>query len=164
MAATMQEISYALVTNLSNRARGQSERLYPRRSTRPRPAILQETALKDAGQDKSTTPRSIMLSKTSRNAAAAKNSTGITGIIVTGSHPQTLAAARQDMLPIEVDLFQCWRPTAEKSLVAEVKKKHGRIDILFVNYPRPSALNSGSPRLVMSCQIVRPTATSTIGR
>jgi hypothetical protein len=30
-----------------------------------------------------------------------------------------------------------------------------------VDHRLSSALNSGSPRLVMSCQIVRPTATST---
>jgi NAD(P)-dependent dehydrogenase (short-subunit alcohol dehydrogenase family) len=54
-------------------------------------------------------------------------------VIDTGSDPQTVAAARQYVPGIEVISSDAWCPTAVKSLVAEVKKKHGRIDVLFVN-------------------------------
>ena len=85
-------------------------------------------------------------------------------VVVTGSSERSVEAARAALPGIEALVSDASNVAATKVLVDLVKTKHGRIDILFVNYPRPSALNSGSPRLVMSCQIVRPTATSTIGR
>ncbi len=60
---------------------------------------------------------------------------------MTGSNPDTLAAARQDLEGIEVIASDAGDAAAAKSLVDEVKDRHGRIDVLFVNAgiskPRP---------------------------
>ncbi len=54
-------------------------------------------------------------------------------VIVTGSNPQTLDAARASMPGIEVVASDAGDPAAAKALIAEVKTRHGRIDVLFVN-------------------------------
>jgi NAD(P)-dependent dehydrogenase (short-subunit alcohol dehydrogenase family) len=54
-------------------------------------------------------------------------------VIVTGSNPETLAAARRDLEDIEVIASDAGDAVATKKLVAEMKKRHGRIDVLFVN-------------------------------
>ncbi len=54
-------------------------------------------------------------------------------VIVTGSNPTTLEAARREMTGIEVIASDAGDPKAAKALVDEVKNRHGRIDVLFVN-------------------------------
>jgi NADPH:quinone reductase-like Zn-dependent oxidoreductase len=54
-------------------------------------------------------------------------------VIVTGSNPETLEAARRDLDDIEVIASDAGDPAAARSLVDEVKGRHGRIDVLFVN-------------------------------
>lgn len=54
-------------------------------------------------------------------------------VIVTGSNPKTLEAARQSLAGIEVVASEAGDTAAIKALVDGVKAKHGRIDVLFVN-------------------------------
>ena len=54
-------------------------------------------------------------------------------VIVTGSNPTTLDAARRDMAGIEVIGSDAGDPAASKALIDEVVSRHGRIDVLFVN-------------------------------
>ncbi len=54
-------------------------------------------------------------------------------VIVTGSNPTTLDAARREMSGIDVLQSDAGDPAASKALVDEVASRHGRIDILFVN-------------------------------
>lgn len=54
-------------------------------------------------------------------------------VIVTGSNPDTLAAARRDLEGIEIIASDAGDAAAAKALVDEVKKRHGRVDVLFVN-------------------------------
>jgi NAD(P)-dependent dehydrogenase (short-subunit alcohol dehydrogenase family) len=54
-------------------------------------------------------------------------------VIATGSSADSVAAARSAMPRAEVILSNAGDPTAAQQLVAQVKAKHGRIDILFVN-------------------------------
>ena len=54
-------------------------------------------------------------------------------VIVTGSNPKTLDAARAEMPGIEVMVCDAGDVAATKALIDAVKEKHGRIDVLFVN-------------------------------
>ena len=54
-------------------------------------------------------------------------------VIATGSSADSVAAARKAMPGVEVTLSDAGDPAAAKQLVGQVKAKHGRIDILFVN-------------------------------
>ena len=54
-------------------------------------------------------------------------------VIVTGSNPKTLEAARAEMPGIEVMASDAGDVAATKALIETVKEKHGRIDVLFVN-------------------------------
>lgn len=54
-------------------------------------------------------------------------------VIVTGSNPVTLEAARSELPGIEVIASDAGDVAATKALVDAVKAKHGRIDVLFVN-------------------------------
>ncbi len=54
-------------------------------------------------------------------------------VIVTGSNPETIAAARENLPGIEVIASDAGDTTATKTLVDVVKARHGRIDVLFVN-------------------------------
>ena len=54
-------------------------------------------------------------------------------VVVTGSNPQTLDAARQNLPGIEVVASDAADPGAAKALVDGVAARHGRIDVLFVN-------------------------------
>jgi len=54
-------------------------------------------------------------------------------VIVTGSNPTTLDAARNEMPGIEVIASDAGDVAATKTLIDQVKAKHGRIDVLFVN-------------------------------
>ena len=54
-------------------------------------------------------------------------------VIVTGSNPATLEAARKDLPGIEVIASDAGSVPATKSLIDGVQAKHGRIDVLFVN-------------------------------
>ncbi len=54
-------------------------------------------------------------------------------VIVTGSNPTTLDAARREMSGIDVLQSDAGDPAASKALVDEVTSRHGRIDVLFVN-------------------------------
>ena len=54
-------------------------------------------------------------------------------VIVTGSNPATLQAARQELAGIEIIGSDAADPAAAKALVDTVVAKHGRIDVLFVN-------------------------------
>jgi NAD(P)-dependent dehydrogenase (short-subunit alcohol dehydrogenase family) len=67
-------------------------------------------------------------------AATAKlfQSEGAT-VIVTGSNPKTAEAARAELPGIEVIVSNQGDTQAVKALVDQVKAKHGRIDVLFVN-------------------------------
>jgi NAD(P)-dependent dehydrogenase (short-subunit alcohol dehydrogenase family) len=67
-------------------------------------------------------------------AATAKlfQSEGAT-VIVTGSNPRTAEAAKAELPGIEVIVSNQGDTQAVKALVDQVKAKHGRIDILFVN-------------------------------
>ena len=67
-------------------------------------------------------------------AATAKlfQSEGAT-VIVTGSNPKSLDAARANLPDVEVIASDAADPNAAKTLVDHVTAKHGRIDILFVN-------------------------------
>ncbi len=54
-------------------------------------------------------------------------------VIVTGSNPETLDAARAALPGVEVIASDAGDTAAAKALVDQVKAKHGRIDVLFVN-------------------------------
>ena len=54
-------------------------------------------------------------------------------MIVTGSNPKTLEAARSELPGIEVMASDAGDVAATKALVDAVKTKYGRIDVLFVN-------------------------------
>lgn len=54
-------------------------------------------------------------------------------VVVTGSNPATLDAARREMTGIAVVASDAGDAAATKALVDEVVSRHGRIDILFVN-------------------------------
>ncbi|MCW6509986.1 SDR family oxidoreductase [Lichenifustis flavocetrariae] len=54
-------------------------------------------------------------------------------VIVTGSNPTTLEAARRDLSGIEVVASEAGDTMAAKALIESVVAKHGRIDVLFVN-------------------------------
>src|ERR1700728_335147 len=54
-------------------------------------------------------------------------------VIVTGSSAKTVQTARTDLPGIEVVVSDQADTAASKALVDQVKAKHGRIDILFVN-------------------------------
>ena len=54
-------------------------------------------------------------------------------VIVTGSNPKTLEAARRDMPGIEVIESDAGDASATKRLIDQVAAKHHRIDVLFVN-------------------------------
>ena len=54
-------------------------------------------------------------------------------VIVTGSNPKTLEAARAELPGVEVMACDASDVAATKTLIESVKDKHGRIDVLFVN-------------------------------
>src|SRR5580704_2512719 len=54
-------------------------------------------------------------------------------VIVTGSSERSVAAAKAELPGIEVSVSNAADVAATKSLVDQVKAKHGRIDVLFVN-------------------------------
>ena len=54
-------------------------------------------------------------------------------VIVTGGSAGGVDAARQDMPEVEVIQSNAGDPASAKALVEQVKEKHGRIDVLFVN-------------------------------
>ena len=54
-------------------------------------------------------------------------------VIVTGSNPVTLEAARSELRGIEVIASDAGDVAATKSLIGQVTAKHGRVDTLFVN-------------------------------
>ena len=54
-------------------------------------------------------------------------------VIVTGSSAKTVETARKELPGIEVVVSDQANTAASKALVDQVKAKHGRIDILFVN-------------------------------
>jgi len=54
-------------------------------------------------------------------------------VIVTGSSPATVEAARKAMPYVEAIVSDAGDPKAAKTLVDHIKEKHGRIDVLFVN-------------------------------
>lgn len=54
-------------------------------------------------------------------------------VIVTGSNPTTLEAARKSLPGVEVVASEASDTDATKSLIDGVKAKHGRLDVLFVN-------------------------------
>jgi NAD(P)-dependent dehydrogenase (short-subunit alcohol dehydrogenase family) len=54
-------------------------------------------------------------------------------VIVTGSNPETLKAARDSMPGIEIIASDAGKPSASASLIEAVRAKHGRIDVLFLN-------------------------------
>ncbi len=54
-------------------------------------------------------------------------------VIVTGSNPKSAEAAKAELPGIEVIVSDQGDVAAAKALVDQVKAKHGRIDVLFVN-------------------------------
>ena len=54
-------------------------------------------------------------------------------VIVTGTNPKTVEAARAALPGVEVIVSDQADPDASKALVEQVKARHGRIDVLFVN-------------------------------
>jgi NAD(P)-dependent dehydrogenase (short-subunit alcohol dehydrogenase family) len=54
-------------------------------------------------------------------------------VIVTGSSPATVEAARKAMPYVEAIVSDAGDAKAAKTLVDHIKEKHGRIDVLFVN-------------------------------
>jgi NAD(P)-dependent dehydrogenase (short-subunit alcohol dehydrogenase family) len=54
-------------------------------------------------------------------------------VIVTGSSAKTVETARKDLPGIEVIVSDQANTAASKALVDQMKAKHGRIDVLFVN-------------------------------
>ncbi len=54
-------------------------------------------------------------------------------VIVTGSSPEGVDAARRAMPEVKVIQSNAGDPAAAKSLIDQVAQKHGRIHVLFVN-------------------------------
>lgn len=54
-------------------------------------------------------------------------------VVVTGSSETSVAAASRDMPEVEVLVSDAGDPRAAKALIDRVRKKYGRIDVLFVN-------------------------------
>ena len=54
-------------------------------------------------------------------------------VIVTGSSPASVEAARQNLSGIEVVFSDAGDPAASQALVEQIKGRHGRIDVLFAN-------------------------------
>ena len=54
-------------------------------------------------------------------------------VVVTGSNPKSLEAARAELPGIELVLSNQSDPAASKALADDVAARHGRIDVLFVN-------------------------------
>ena len=54
-------------------------------------------------------------------------------VIVTGTNPKTVEAARAELPGVQVVVSDQSDPAASKALVEQVKAEHGRIDVLFVN-------------------------------
>lgn len=54
-------------------------------------------------------------------------------VIVTGSNPDTLEAARRDLSGIEVMAADAADTVATKALIHDVLARHGHLDVLFVN-------------------------------
>jgi len=54
-------------------------------------------------------------------------------VVVTGSNPKSLDAARRELAGIDVIASDAADVAATASLIDAVKAKHGRIDVLFVN-------------------------------
>ncbi len=54
-------------------------------------------------------------------------------VVVTGSNPKSLEAARAELPGIEVVLSNQADPAASRALADDVAARHGRIDVLFVN-------------------------------
>ncbi len=54
-------------------------------------------------------------------------------VVVTGSNPKTIEAAKAELPGIEVVASDQGDTGAAKALVDQVKARHGRIDVLFVN-------------------------------
>jgi NAD(P)-dependent dehydrogenase (short-subunit alcohol dehydrogenase family) len=54
-------------------------------------------------------------------------------VVVTGSSERSVEAAKKELPGIEVLLSDAGNVAATKTLVDQVKAKHGRIDVLFVN-------------------------------
>ena len=54
-------------------------------------------------------------------------------VVVTGSNPKTIEAAKAELPGIEVVASDQSDTDAAKALVDQVKARHGRIDVLFVN-------------------------------
>lgn len=54
-------------------------------------------------------------------------------VIVTGSSPSTVEAARKAMPYVEAIVSDAGDPKAAEALVDRIKRTHGRIDVLFVN-------------------------------
>jgi len=71
---------------------------------------------------------------TGMGAATAKRflAEGAT-VIVTGSNPATLDAARKAMPKAEVIASDAGDPQAAKTLIDQLQRRYGRLDILFVN-------------------------------
>ena len=54
-------------------------------------------------------------------------------VIVTGQSPKSAEAARVAMPGVDIVVSDQGDPNAARSLVEQIKEKHGRIDVLFVN-------------------------------
>jgi NAD(P)-dependent dehydrogenase (short-subunit alcohol dehydrogenase family) len=54
-------------------------------------------------------------------------------VVVTGSSEASAAAARKEMPDVEALASDAADPTASEALVAHMRDKHGRIDVLFIN-------------------------------
>ena len=54
-------------------------------------------------------------------------------VVVTGSNPKTLEVARHELSGIDVIASDAGDAAATKALIDQVKSRHGRIDVLFVN-------------------------------
>src|SRR5277367_5505773 len=74
-------------------------------------------------------------------------------VIVTGSSEESAAAARKELPDVEVIVSDAGDPSAAKALVDQVHKKHGRIDVLFVN--AGIAIINDFPRSLFARQYIR---------
>ncbi len=54
-------------------------------------------------------------------------------VVVTGSNPKTLDAARHELQGIEVVAADAADVAATKALIHDIQSRHGRLDVLFVN-------------------------------
>lgn len=54
-------------------------------------------------------------------------------VIVTGANPKTAEAARADLPGVEVIVSDQADTTASKALIDDIKARHGRLDVVFVN-------------------------------